>query len=548
MASPLPGLEDILHHILAHLAADLRVANVASFDRPDSQSAHQTLARLARAHGTFTRPALAVLWRYLRSDRPLLYLLCVLGIAHTPPQKHQRNLPNQPSLEMCGTFATHGSSWARFQAYASLVRRITLDPFVHALHPPSLLQNTFWCQLSSALGNGTPILPRLEVVTLFSLEKPFRFSSFDMGPLCLLNPSIRALHIFLPRPGAEAGTDLRQVLSASLSSLLNLELLSVQVPVLVLDLESLPQSHPRLCCLQLDTSFQVHFNHLMIFASFPSLEHLSISLGDLAAPQLPVTFSGLRSLLVSSGELSAIGALIAHADAPQLRSLSIFQTHGDSNRTCQELPTHLRRLTVKCPHLTRFCWNSTQHHIHPAPGSTVQLTLTKLIRPLLSLRALRHFSAWFCGLIITPYSPADFGTIAEAWPDLETFDFLYYGKRGAVGQCYYVDLEFIICFARHCPRLRDLNIPVVQFDSNASLAAVHPPMPHWPCIVFVEHVLCPGGEEDEDRRERCSGAGWQRCYRPRQFAFHSDSKSDRRTHIQSRTVVRDRRVVLYTLQ
>ncbi len=86
VATPLPGLEDILYHTLAHLAADLDVANgVYCFD-PESRSSRQTLARLARVHSSFTRPALSVLWRDLKSDHALLHLFCVVGIAHEPSQ------------------------------------------------------------------------------------------------------------------------------------------------------------------------------------------------------------------------------------------------------------------------------------------------------------------------------------------------------------------------------------------------------------------------------------------------------------------------------
>ena len=88
MATHLPGIQDILYHILAHLAADLKSANASFFGQLQSQATRQTLARLATVHSSFTRPTLSVLWRYLRTDKALLHLLTVVGIAREPPRKN----------------------------------------------------------------------------------------------------------------------------------------------------------------------------------------------------------------------------------------------------------------------------------------------------------------------------------------------------------------------------------------------------------------------------------------------------------------------------
>ena len=87
MATHLPGIQDILYHVLAHLVADLKSANASFFGQLQSQATRQTLARLATVHISFTGPTLSVLWRYLRTDKALLHLPTAVGIARKPPRK-----------------------------------------------------------------------------------------------------------------------------------------------------------------------------------------------------------------------------------------------------------------------------------------------------------------------------------------------------------------------------------------------------------------------------------------------------------------------------
>ena len=73
---------DIFYHILSHIIADIDVQPTleSSFRSGDSKSdiARRTLARLARAHSSFTKPALSALWGCLPNDEPLRHLLRVI--------------------------------------------------------------------------------------------------------------------------------------------------------------------------------------------------------------------------------------------------------------------------------------------------------------------------------------------------------------------------------------------------------------------------------------------------------------------------------------
>ena len=78
------AIHDIIHCIIAHLDPD---PYVDDSHNPEGRSVRQALARLARTHSTFTKPALSELWRSLPGDDVLCHLLCVLGIANEVPQE-----------------------------------------------------------------------------------------------------------------------------------------------------------------------------------------------------------------------------------------------------------------------------------------------------------------------------------------------------------------------------------------------------------------------------------------------------------------------------
>ncbi|KAI1793061.1 hypothetical protein LXA43DRAFT_1002605 [Ganoderma leucocontextum] len=472
--------EDIIYYITLHLTAT------------SSRSARQALARLARAHSSFTKPALAVLWRSLPNAKALEHLLRVVGVAQRHPQNGQQDTP---PLELCGTLATHESAWKRFQEYASLVRKITLDPFVPTPRdlnflfnfPSDVVEDTFWRQLSSVYGaTVTSILPRLEVVTLRSRDS-VRFSAFDMSMLCFLTPSVREFNVDVSGVSPEGRGKFLQSFTVCFSSVQDLERISLRLETLVpvLDVGSLPRLHPRLRRLELRPTIEP--NELALLASLHNLEYLSVNLSHWESPTLPVKFTGLRSLAMSSYQSNAISAFIADVDAPQLRSFTIDETHKDPKEMCRELSNCLRTLVAKWPSLTAFHWNSTQSWGGDGGGAS---PLTELIGPLLSLRTIRNFSASFHRVMAT-CSPTDFRAIAEAWPDIETIDLPIIDDN--VDQ--YADVESLVSFAHHCPRLHSLLIPKVKFDPNASAAVVCRTAPHWLRRLDVASLVF-SGEQD----------------------------------------------------
>ena len=386
-----------------------------------------------------------------------------------------------PVQKLLGTPATHRSSWERFREYASLVRKITIDPSIRALDfraPGKLRQETFWSQVSSAL-DDEPILPRLEAATLFSLN-PFALFDFDMGALCLLTPSMRELNVICPGVGPAERSNFRAVLSVCLPCSHDLEVLSVVVPVSILEVEALPQQYPRLRSLKVDED-GIEPDQLALLATLPNLEHLSIVLSPYAPLDRPITFPELRSLDVFSYDFAGVGLLVAHLNAPKLRSISISEAHGGCDKTySQTLFQHLSTLATRHSALSAFRWVSRDSdsfvpaHAHTRRAETTW-TLAALLAPLLSaLPAMRRFSASFT-LPPIPCSALDFEKVAEAWQGLEEFSL---SVSGCGGRGVEPGLESLAVFARHCPRLRTLRIPSVKFDPDDAAASTVQAGPH----------------------------------------------------------------------
>ncbi|KAM5540975.1 hypothetical protein V8D89_005286 [Ganoderma adspersum] len=460
---------DILYHILLHLAADLR--------------------------------------RSLPSQKGLEHLLCALGIAQKPHKKHRWHYPQ---MELRGALTAHESSWTRFQEYAFLVREIVIDPFVGTLDlQRKLLQDTFWFKLIASLGD-VPILPRLEVATLHS-PNCFQHCSFDMGALRLLNTSIRELNVVFPIASAEHQSKLRRALTACVSSIQDLKVLSLEVPIPIMDVDSLPRLHSRLCQLKLDRQLDIHPNQLSLLASLPNLKRLSITLNPRAPLNRPVAFGDLRELEVFSADLSAIGALIAHMAAPHLQAFSLSETsthqEGSGRRLAKDLSVHLHTLATKWPALTAFQWSCNLPHaetgfVVASSGGRASEPLAELVVPLLSLRALRSFTASF---LLRAFRLCDDTPRAR----------------------HHADFAALVAFARYCPRLRSLHLPVLKLKVDpatsaadaASIAALRQveqlagARAHWLRELAVRHVIYPRRREEEGEEEGDEAELLQECVR-----------------------------------
>ena len=376
--------------------------------------------------------------------------------------------------------------------------------------PPRLLHDTFWCQMASILGNA-PILPNLTAMHFFSLSSD---RDIDMGALRLLNLSVQELTIEYYSVYPDHTPTVKAAFASCFSSTPNLQRLSLILPCSPLDLEALPQSHPRLRYLKVLQPVSPHC--LTCIASLPDLESLSVCI--IEPVSIPVLFRKLRVLSIANVELDKAATLIASMEAPSLRKLSIDSSHLDSANLRTEVLKCLDPLVSRFPSLTAFewrCWQFNSWRSGYRGSRDPCTTLAELTEPLLSFRTLRDVSLDVDGPIV-PYSSTDLRRMAEAWPDLETLslnldhpdplDSESAGSRDGLIQ--YANVDSFVSFARLCPRLRELRIPRVLIDSITDIPSLvppsgseHPGAGRQLRLLRVGKLLCPEapGWKDEEK-------------------------------------------------
>ena len=207
-----------------------------------------------------------------------------------------------------------------------------LDPFVGSGSMDTsveskIWQDEFWIRLSSVVGN-TPILPSLDAASLVT-PNSFKYRRFDTGLLSVLNPSIRELNVILCRADTYDESKVRSALGECFSLFENVEMLSVEMNIPALDLGLFTQTLPRLRYLRLDTGHQVNSDHLALLSCLRNLHFLSTDLSPQINVEERVAFARLRTLRVLSDGFCGVGTLVGQMDAPQLRTLSVSESHRD---------------------------------------------------------------------------------------------------------------------------------------------------------------------------------------------------------------------------
>ena len=421
--------------------------------------------------------------------------------------------------------------WKRFEEYASLVRKIIVDPSrvskPSSIAPPPLLHDTFWCRIAAIFGD-TPILPRLTAIHFISADTR---RSIDMGALRLLNSGVRELTIeYSSLPLGHVGR-LETAFANCLPSTPKLERLSLKLDCPLVDLDALPQSHPHLRHLRVSATVDPHC--LTSLAALPHLESLSISLFARVNVHTTLRFKRLLSLSVYRLGLDTASPLLTPVEAPRLRKLFISTSHIDPRGFRADLFRSLLPFSERFPCLTTFRWSCSFVALsHGLPASSGSATLAAIIEPLLSLRTLRNLLLEVRGPVV-PYSSADLGRMAEAWPDLEALtlilELMYYGEWRAVlrfgppnalphtvtvtgtgtgsgaayGPVQHADYDAFAAFARHCPSLCALRIPRVRIDPDADIPSLPSGFPtsHGLRHLLVCELLGLDPEVPDERRD-----------------------------------------------
>ena len=567
----LPDVPDILHHIFVFL--DPIHHSWYEYDR--IYESRQSLARAARTCRSFTGPALDVLWKRLPDDQPLADLLCEVGIAtreggeedlklrENRPKRYE--LPHQggggyrfPDLEKAyerewklsrgydipyvrfptsymrcnnnlvsqrlrrdiGDPRKH-PGWPRFVEYASRVRTITLFAF----------DGPAWCgmweELQSRTGNA-PILPKLLSIAFCKIS----WSVPTPGAFALIqSPSVRNLNFNLGDGDSWPARDekLRCLFSQSFHSAPEIDQLRLQLPPSRLG-SPLFQTNCS-CIRRLEVDSQLDLEGLLILTELPVLQHLSISLvreDMIPDAHTSFTFTSVTTFIVA-GTWTNLSTLLGTVRLPSMHTLSVTGwTYGEpAAELAQGAIQCFKTMSARQTSITSLFVSESYGRFPPAQGCTAigypilpvkdtfEAPFLDVVRPLLSLSALRHLSLKlpsYCDLTCTA---SDLRAVAESFPALETFHlpiWFYPNLYSYESPLEAADirardrprggpLTAIAHFARCCPKLRLLHLPSMELTEESLVALCHDQgnvisESHGLQTLIIPKVLLPPGRAD----------------------------------------------------
>ncbi|KAI1787414.1 hypothetical protein LXA43DRAFT_713039 [Ganoderma leucocontextum] len=445
----------------------------------------QTLLRSALTCRNFTRPALTALWRWLPSDKPLISLLCTLGIAQDrvllergPPITTSYGLSALKDPRM-------HPNWTRFLEYAMRVRKICLNPSTDPLG----VKWSIWTEVTQFIPDE-PILPRLQSVDITSNDM---FAPCT-APLLLVAPSVREMTVWLRGSNDDRIYDPKPnyVLSEACARAPHLQTIALSIIPWVLD-PSFLHYNPHLRSVSIHSLLKME--NLAPLTHLTELEYLSIiphSI-DIGNGVAPLYFPSLRALLVRS-DWRFIEDLLDGLQAPHIHSLSLHVSRIDPRQAIEQPRRCLQTIATTFSTLEKLCVECAETPRHPshyripfsatAPLDT-RAALMAIIEPLLSLSRLRHVSLSF-PIFLLRLASDDVHRLSEAWPDIEDLRIdIATVDRGRAG------LESTVHFAHRCPRLRALRLPAMDLAVDAFEGLEYPAEPHLLRDLNVTEVLFP---------------------------------------------------------
>ncbi|KAH9912137.1 uncharacterized protein BXZ73DRAFT_107581 [Epithele typhae] len=281
------------------------------------------LLALALTCRCFERPALAALWRSLKTDYPLVTLLHALEI--TKP----RDIPPQELVEFAAhrKTATHIRSahdlrshpkWGRFKMYARFVWQIRIYTGPEKRIP------SVWTELAALLPGDISILPALRQVTIYRPAKEFNLDSAeDRSQFVLLTPNVRSVDL-VPSFNADGNKAVAEALHTRCPCLHEVALkCSTWLPLL-----SKFSYIRRLTVRRWDA--RIGFTEMPVMSTWFALESLELFIEgfivreseQLPPPPPPFSLPALKKLTIyDPRQRKALLPLLSRMDLPVLHTL-----------------------------------------------------------------------------------------------------------------------------------------------------------------------------------------------------------------------------------
>ncbi|TCD64401.1 hypothetical protein EIP91_004117 [Steccherinum ochraceum] len=470
-------------------------------------SFRSTCYSVARVCKALTEPALDALWADLPDFKHLLFILH----AFVPVDDVQ-----PLSYMLRGPINSLAPDWMRFQEYAVRVRRLPFSDIDPTLN--STVLDQLWSM------HRKPLLPGLQ---------EFRLGSGSTVPKAIsmfISPTLRSVIISdmsamaigsLQKPAegwdrSDCGT--REVMdtlgavaitsfSLRLTPTSSLDTLAVvprlrDLRVLEILSEALPPS-------SITSWASVYSRSFSDFSGMCHLHTLTLGLdldllfpSSMELPPGPSIFLPSLKSVTARGHAGQLNSLLARIDTHQLSSLVFFpffrvgplpddddalaDIQSDRSSlgdifTCLETIGRRVSPSAEAVHIQlRFNWE-------PRTGEAQRpsTSVLDLLRPLLRIKNLRHFTLRISPLPSLSFDNSDVRVMTSAWRHIEELSFMPGEQLKS-----YPTLSALQWFAHDCRKLRSLTLPVLGLQSLKDLELAHHRLGAFPqehplqCLAF----------------------------------------------------------------
>ncbi|KAL6306482.1 hypothetical protein BKA93DRAFT_142945 [Sparassis latifolia] len=433
-----------------------------------ARACRRTLASAARVCQAFSDPALNSLWETLDD---LLHVLNVL------PCVELQQAPQDDVDIYVLTAEVEPADWERFQQYAKRIRRVAFTVATSVASPWSILLHL------THLNNHQPLFPRLRHLA-WTQSAPF-----DYSLLYLVSPSLLYLSFAINGmwPSIDQGQDLEKehaithlfravcskspslrhistkglgILQAGQAFAMCRELRSLDIDPAFIDVPLLHalSSLPNL--VRLDISSYVYSGEESHLNRFPVLQELTIRGSVMLAVQVANTVS---SLLLHTLSLEIT------FDDPDL---------GDSEELAHVLCRLTSVISKRFPIVRCFSANIVAGFRQDSEE------LAPLVQPLTAMHTLEHIKLRCNKKLV--WGDEDFIALAAAWPKAKEVSLLFFAGLEDIETP--VLPRVLLEFARLCPNLETLELPVVDFRSHSLPLLEKRPAPHGLRTLYISNV------------------------------------------------------------
>ena len=329
-----------------------------------------------------------------------------------------------------------------------------------------------WYEVSQLMPDE-PILPLLHSVdiTIVSMDRPNLAAqdTLDLGiaSILLISPSVRQMKLCFKKLLDPRNRESEHIVSNACARAPNLETLILEANPWIWN-SSILRSSPRLRSLTIYGMMGV--NEIEPLTHLEELEHLSIIPSGGGNPVSTLHFPSLRRLYLGA-IWEFIYDLVDWVLAPNIRSLELDVPQISSRQLIRESRRCLQSITRQFSTLERLTVHYTAFLSFSPLYQAVMGPFKAIVEPLWSLRGLREITLHFSACL--QVTSDDLRMLSEAWPDVEELRIDVETVAGARA-----GFESILHFARGCPRLRVLRLPVMELPPGAFEGLEYPAPSH----------------------------------------------------------------------